>query len=119
MPKYRLRPFGNLTDKEDLTLEIENHRARIYNDEKVYHDWGYTDCLDYVHPPGTVNNDHNFGILIGSRIHLFGMSEAAAAALQKFWERGVLLRNPNSGRDSVRAGLWSLAIGGVIVSAAV
>src|SRR5262245_32439820 len=110
MPKYRLHPYGVRTDKDDLTLEIANHRARIYNDKKVYHDWSYTDCVDYVLPPGTyrgppaaqaaaglqdlsvfppaIKNDYCFVIMIGRKVHQFLMSENAEKALRNFWERG-------------------------------
>jgi hypothetical protein len=111
MPKYRLRRFGDKTGNSDLTLEIENHRARIYNDKKVYHDWGYVDCLDHLYPPGTCDNPLNWMIWIGDRSYQFGMSEAAEAALQDFWARGYLLQNPNAGRANKAAGLLRMGIG--------
>jgi hypothetical protein len=133
MPKYRLHPVEARTDEDDLTLEIANHRARIYSDEKVYHDWGYADCVDYVRLPGMEYNGSwrdwlsmeftgigshayslHLAILIGSKVHYFVLSEMGTEALIRFWERGYLLRNPDAARKALLRALLAFGIGAAI-----
>ncbi|HEY1190883.1 MAG TPA: hypothetical protein VGE74_24845 [Gemmata sp.] len=138
MAQYRLHPVGTRSDRDDLTLEIEGHRAKVYNDRKVFHDWGYVDCVDYVQLPGLAHSNswqdwvqfltplshifgsvghQNYGVLIGSQVHFFVISERCADELRRFWERGYVLRNPDAARTSLRkATLWLALCGCVCLS---
>jgi hypothetical protein len=132
MPRYRLMPLFSRTDRDDLTLEIDGDRARIYDDTRVYHDWGYVDCVDYVLPPGMfvgpqawggdpeeypreVRNDFCFVIMFGWDLRQYEMSRAAEQALRRFWDRGYLLRNPNAERLALGEARVQFAVAGGIV----